>query len=271
MDTEITNLLTVDVEDWQQSTLDPSLPISERALCNTRRMLDILSACGAQGTFFIQTLVAEKYPELVGEIARGGHEIATHGHGHIPLFKLTPDAFAADLQLSLKILKSLSPHPIRGYRAPDFSIRKDTLWAWEILKDQGLRYSSSIYPIRGRRYGFPGFKEQPHEVGKGLWEIPLSTIRLAGRNWPVAGGGYFRIFPLWFTRWAIRRLNREGRPAVVYLHPYELDAREIRQFRRRIPSLLYLTQSLNRSRTEAKIRTLLREFKFRPIQETISP
>jgi polysaccharide deacetylase family protein (PEP-CTERM system associated) len=264
------NLLTVDVEEWQQSTLDYTLPISERVLYNTHHLLDILAEFSVRGTFFIQTLVAEKYPELIQRITAEGHEVASHGHSHVPLFKLTPSEFAKDLRCSLEILSSFSPCPIQGYRAPDFSIRKDTLWALDILREEGLRYSSSIYPFRGNRYGIPDIPLGPHEIVNGLIEIPLSVVRFLGQNWPVAGGGYLRVLPYWVTHWAIRRINAEGRPAVVYLHPYELDSQEMQQFRGRIPWRLYWSQSLNRHQTESKLRSLLQDFEFAPIREVIA-
>jgi len=263
------NILTIDIEDWQQSTLDYQLPISERVLANTARLLRILADFRIQATFFVQGMVAEKYPELLGKIASEGHEIASHGYSHVPLFRLTPEAFAVDLRRSLEILGSLSSHPIRGYLAPDFSIRHDTLWALGILREHGIRYSSSIYPFQGNRYGMQGIPVEAHQIVDGLIEIPLSVVRFAGRNWPVAGGGYLRVLPYWITRWAIRRINAEGRPAVVYVHPYELDSQEMRQFRGRIPWRLYWSQSLNRQQTESKLRSLLRDFEFAPIREVI--
>jgi len=263
------NILTIDVEDWAQSTLDYDLPISERVLDNTHRLLEILAEFGVHGTFFVQTLVAEKYPELIRRVATAGHEIASHGHRHIPLFELTPTEFAEDLRYSLRILGQFSPYPVQGYRAPDFSIRRDTLWALEVLREQGIRYSSSIYPFQGNRYGVPDVSPQPHEIVNGLIEIPLSVVRFAGRNWPVAGGGYLRVLPYWITRWAVGRINAEGRPAVVYLHPYELDSQEMRLFREQIPRHLYWSQSVNRHQTELKVRSLLRDFKFAPIREVI--
>ena len=262
------NILTVDVEDWQQSTLDTDLPISERALHNTNRLLDLLAEFRVQGTFFVQSLVAEKFPDLVRRIAAEGHEIASHGH--VPLFKLTAAGFAADLHRSLEILEDLTAGRVYGYRAPDFSLRQDTLWALEVLREHGLRYSSSIYPFPGRRYGIAGAPPGIHEIAEGLIEVPLSVVRLGGRNWPVAGGGYFRLLPYRLTRWAIRRINAGARPAVVYLHPYELDGNEMRQFRGRIPWRLYWSQSINRNQTEAKLRSLLRDFQFAPIREAVA-
>lgn len=264
------NILTVDIEDWQQSTLDQSLPISRWASQNAHRLLDLLAEFRVRGTFFVQTLVAEKYPDLIRRISEEGHEIASHGHGHVPLYKLSPEEFAEDLRRSLEILSDLSPHPIKGYRAPDFSIREDTMWSLDILREQGIKYSSSVFPFKGRRYGIPDAPLNPHHSADDLLEVPLSIVRIAGRNWPVAGGGYLRLLPYWITRWAIRRINSEGRHAVVYLHPYELNSQELTEFRGKIPWRLYWSQGLNRNRTESKLRSLLQEFKFAPINKVIA-
>jgi polysaccharide deacetylase family protein (PEP-CTERM system associated) len=265
----ITNILTVDVEDWPQSTLNPHLPISGRALSNTRRLLDLFQEFGVKATFFVQGRVAEKFPKLVERIAGEGHEIGTHGHNHIPLFKQKPEEFAQDLRLSLEILGPMTLQPLLGYRAPDFSLCQDTLWALEILREQGIRYSSSIFPFRGRRYGVPGNLFGSHSTPEGITEVPLSVVTFAGRAWPVAGGGYLRLYPYRLTRWAMRRIQGEGRPVVVYIHPYELDPGEIEPYRRKIPRGLYWSQAVNRKKTESKLRALLSEFKFVPVREAI--
>ncbi len=264
------NMLTVDVEDWPQSTLDPELPISPRALANTLHLLKIMTEFGVKGTFFVQGLVAEKFPELIRRIVAEGHEIASHGYKHVPLFKQARDEFAADLERSLEILSGLSPKPIWGYRAPDFSLRQDTLWALEILRGHGLRYSSSMFPFQGRRYGMPGISHHPHPILDGFMEVPLSVVKIAGRDWPVAGGGYLRLYPYFLTRWAVRRINAERRPVIVYLHPYELDPQEVKQFKGKIPRDLYWLQGLNRRRTESKLRLLFQEFQFVPIREGVN-
>ena len=264
------NMLTVDVEDWQQSTLDSTLPISGRVLASTRRLLGILAEARVKGTFFFQGMVAERYPELVEQVAAEGHEVASHGDSHTPIFHLSPTEFAQETDRSLALLRNQCSHAVIGYRAPDFSIRPDTMWALDVLIRAGIRYDSSVFPFRGIRYGIPSGLTRPYVIKDGLLEVPLATIRFAGTNWPVAGGGYFRLPPYFLTRWAIRRINAEGRPAVVYLHPYELDDREMYQFRGRIPWSLYWSQSLNRSRTEPKIRSLLRDFRFAPIREVVA-
>jgi len=265
----VLNMLTIDVEDWQQSTLDQSLPVTERAERNTERMLALLAEHRTRATFFVQGMVAELYPDLVRRIVAEGHEVGSHGHGHAPIFQLTPEEFRADLRRAAAVLRPLTGAPLLGYRAPDFSIRQDTLWAPASLAEGGFRYSSSIFPFAGSRYGIAGADRRPHTVEGGLLEVPLSVVDIAGRPWPVGGGGYLRLYPYALTRWALRRLNREQRRAVVYLHPYEIDSEEMRGFRGRIPWKLYVTQSLNRDQTERKLRALLRDFSFVPVREVI--
>ncbi len=263
------NILTVDVEDWQQSTLDQALPISERARTNTERLLDIFSRSGVHATFFVQSLVAEAYPGLITRIRDAGHEIASHGHGHVPLFKLSREEFSRDLATSLRILSRLTGGEVRGYRAPDFSLRGDTTWVWDVLAEQGMLYSSSIVPSRAARYGVPGAPLGAHRVREGLTEIPLSVVGAAGWNVPVAGGGYMRLYPYRVTRWAIRRINAAGRPAVVYLHPYELDERELDAFRGRMSPAFHWTQRVGRHRTERTLSRLFEDFAFAPIRDVI--
>jgi polysaccharide deacetylase family protein (PEP-CTERM system associated) len=262
------NALTVDVEDWPQSSLDRSWPISERALHNTRRMLALLVEEGVQATFFVQGMVAERFPELVKEIAAPGHEVATHGHSHELIFRLGRRAFAAELRYSVQMLEDLSGQRVLGHRAPDFSITKDSLWALEEIAALGLRYDSSIFPIYNPRYGIQDAQRFPH-FRNGLIEFPISTVRWAGINLPVAGGGYLRLFPYAVTRWAIRRINAQGQPAMIYLHPYELDTEELRLLGDQIPWSLRLTQGLNRGRTEAKLRALMRDFELAAVREVL--
>ncbi len=264
------NLFTVDIEDWQQSTLDQRLPISERALENSIRLLDLMDEHGVRGTFFVQSLVAEKYPGLVRRIVADGHELASHGHGHVPLFRLTPEELAADLRKSMDVLSAFSSRPVLGYRAPDFSIRGDTLWALDVVRRAGFTYSSSIYPFYGPRYGIPRALVRPYQIMEGLVEVPPSVVRFGGRSWPVAGGGYLRLLPYQLTRWAIQNINKQGLQAMVYIHPYDLNRTEIEQFRGKIPERLFLSQSLNRHKTATKLHCLMRDFAFAPIRDAVS-
>jgi polysaccharide deacetylase family protein (PEP-CTERM system associated) len=261
--------LTIDVEDWPQSTLDFSLPITERAVHNTRLLLDILRQHRVRATSFVLGLLAERFPEVVAAIAADGHEIGTHGYSHKPVFGIGPAAFADELTRSVSLLEEISGQRVVGYRAPDFSITTDSLWALDIIADQGLRYDSSIFPVRTARYGISGAPRFAYRLANGLIELPLSTVRWGGRTWPAAGGGYLRLYPYFVTRWAIRRIHVEGAPAVVYLHPYELDPTELDEIEWPVPARLRLTQGLNRRHTRAKLERLLQDFRFGPVTEVL--
>ena len=266
---KLQHALTVDVEDWPQSSLDHSLPITERSVANTRRMLDLFGDCDVKGTFFILGLLAEKFPEVVRDIAAAGHEIGSHGCSHKAVFAIGPEAFADELNRSCKLLEDITGSAVRGYRAPDFSITNESLWALDILADQGLEYDSSIMPVKMKRYGIDGYQRSIHRLPNGLIEVPLSTTNVLGRRTPVAGGGYLRLFPHRVTAHAVRQLESEGTPAIVYLHPYELDAEEVHEIRPRVPARTRLTQGLNRKRIANRLRKLFQEFDFGPLSEVI--
>ncbi len=233
-------------------------------------MLELFQEYHVQGTFFVLGLLAEKFPDVVKEIADAGHEIGTHGYSHKPVFEIGPDAFADELIRSKKLLEDISGTEVRGYRAPDFSITEDSLWALDILAEHGMSYDSSIMPVKMRRYGIDGYPRRIHRLPNGLTEVPLSTIPFAGRRWPVAGGGYLRLYPLSVTVHAINRLQSQAQPAIVYLHPYELDATEMREFRPRMPYRTRLSQGLNRRFVAQRLRRLFDDFHFAPLQEVIT-
>jgi polysaccharide deacetylase family protein (PEP-CTERM system associated) len=266
---EVKNILTVDLEDWPQSTLDRSLPITHRVVDNTRRMLALFGQYQVRATFFVLGLVAEKYPQLVADILEAGHEVGTHGFGHTPIFLQTPEEFRTDLRRSLAILRNLTTQPVRGYRAPDFSITKQSWWALDILREEGLWYDSSIFPFAGRRYGVPDAPRYVYEVVPGLQEIPLSTVVVSRHRLPTAGGGYLRLFPYAWTDLGIRHMNKEGHPAVVYLHPYEIDPDEYASLRTPVPLPLRLTQFTGRRSVEGKLRHLFSSFRFVPAREAL--
>ncbi len=261
--------LTVDVEDWPQSSLDYGLPITERAVRNTRRLLEILRQYQVKGTFFVLGRMAERFPEVVAEIAAEGHEIGSHGYSHQPVFGIGPAAFADELTRSVRLLEEISGQQVRGYRAPDFSIRADSLWALDIIAEHGLRYDSSIFPVHTSRYGIGDAPQGSYRLDNGLIELPLTTLNWAGRRWPVAGGGYLRLLPYAVTRWAIRRIAAEGRPAVVYLHPYEIDAQELDEIEWKVPARTRLTQGLNRRFIPGRLARLLQEFRFGPVCDVL--
>ncbi|MBX3438096.1 MAG: DUF3473 domain-containing protein [Planctomycetaceae bacterium] len=263
--------LTVDVEDWPQSTLDHALPVTERAVVNTRRMLELFARCNVRGTFFVLGRLARKFPHIVREIDDAGHEVASHGYSHKPVFKIGPQTFADELEHSVKLLEDITGRPVHGYRAPDFSITSESLWALDILGEYGLTYDSSVMPVPMRRYGIDGFPRHIHRLDNGLIEVPLSTISFAFRRWPVAGGGYLRLYPYRVTAHAIRRLQSEGLPAVVYLHPYELDPAEIREVSFPVAARTRVTQGLGRRHIESRLSRLFTEFRFGPLSEVIEP
>ncbi|MBX3441628.1 MAG: DUF3473 domain-containing protein [Planctomyces sp.] len=265
----IRHAISVDVEDWPQSTLDHDLPITERSVVNTRRLLELFAEHQVRGTFFILGRLAERFPEVVREIAGAGHEIGSHGQSHKAVFHIGPDAFRDELDRSVGLLEDIAGQAVRGYRAPDFSITEESLWALDILAERGLRYDSSIMPVKMRRYGIDDAPRAIHQLPNGLWEVPMSCVPFGGRRWPVAGGGYFRLFPYALTRAAIRRLESERLPAIVYLHPYEVDPAELRELRLPIPFRTRLTQGLNRRHVAPRLRRMFQEFRFGAIADVL--
>jgi polysaccharide deacetylase family protein (PEP-CTERM system associated) len=281
----VINAMTVDVEDYfHVSAFDGILPrgqwdsLESRVVRNTERLLELFGESRVTATFFVLGWVAERHPELVRDILAGGHELGTHGYAHHLVYRQTPAEFAADLEASLAALQRAAggADGVLGYRAPAFSLTDETRWALRIVRDHGLRYDSSILPVAprqaalrgGKRYGMSGASRFAMRVPEGLWEFPLSTVRLGGRNLPVVGGGWFRILPLWLTRRAIRRINAEGQPAVLYLHPWEMDPEEPPVAG--APRLARFRHRVNVGRTEGRLRTLLREGPFGPLREVFA-
>jgi len=259
------NILSFDVEDWQQSTLDLTLPITRRVLDNTARILDLCAAAGARGTFFVLGLVAREYPALVRRIAAAGHEVALHGMAHAPVHAMNPGTFRADLRASRDLVEQAAGTRVSGYRAPDFSISRESFWALQVLAEEGFRYDSSLFPFSGTRYGIAESFRLPYRVlcpAGELVEFPLATASLFGRRVPAAGGGYFRTFPYFWHRNAVRRLNRDGSPAMTYFHPYEIDPDEIRRSPHSIPLRLRLSQGIGRAGVERRLGRLLRDFRW---------
>ena len=225
----MTNVLTVDVEEYYHG-MEFALALGERrrelpsrVVPETRRLLDLLDAHEARGTFFTLGQVAQREPRLVREIVARGHELASHGWDHSLAYEQGPAAFRIDVRRAKHALEQASGHAVRGYRAPNYSIRPDTPWAFSILADEGYAYDSSVNPIAHDRYGFPDAPRFPYPLESGLHEIPVGTARFAGVNLPV-GGGFFRLFPIALLRAAIARVNRVDANALVFfMHPWELD------------------------------------------------
>jgi polysaccharide deacetylase family protein (PEP-CTERM system associated) len=238
-DDRIVNAMSIDVEDYfHVSVFDGLVPrtawdqMESRVCRNTDRLLDVFAEHGVRSTFFVLGWVAERYPALVRRISEAGHEIASHGYAHRLIYDQTRQAFREDIWRAKRLLEDASGTAVAGYRAPSYSITPKSLWALDALLDEGYRYDSSIFPIRHDRYGIPVSARAPYSIerdGGTLVEVPASATRLGPLNLPVAGGGYFRILPYWWTRWGIDRVNRiERRPAVFYLHPWEIDPEQPR-------------------------------------------
>ena len=269
----ISNALTIDLEDWAQSVLGPQTPITTRVLRNTDRMLNLLARYGVRATFFALGKVCERFPSLLPQIASAGHEIGTHGYGHELLYTMTPDRFRADLERSIDIVASQIGRKPTGYRAPAFSVTRSSMWAGPIMAELGIKYSSSIFPIARKRYGIPDAERFPHRWENcDLIEFPLTTVRRFGRNFPVAGGGYFRLLPHPVLARAIREVNGQSQPVVVYIHPYELDVNELAELRRQGWSIrwkTYINQSLFRGRIRGRLAALFQEFRFTTMAEVL--
>lgn len=272
------NALTIDVEEYfhpnaMDGTVSPESwgTLPHRVEGNTRRLLDLLAEHGVRATFFVLGWVAERWPHLVDEIARHGHEIGCHGYAHRLVYDLGPQRFREDVARAKALLEQRLGKAIAGFRAASYSVIASTPWALDVLIEAGFRYDSSIFPIRHDIYGIPGFSRFPVRLRRPageIVEVPASTVRWLGRNWPVAGGGYFRLLPYQVTSRALRRINRQdGAAALVYLHPWELDVDQPQ-----LPAGLFTRwrQYTNLHRTEPRVRRLLREFRFAPICEAIS-
>lgn len=232
------NAFTIDVEDYYQVHAFAGAVarkdwdgLPSRVEGNTAAFLDLLAGRGAKGTFFVLGWVAERHPELIRRIVAEGHELASHGWDHTHVHRQSRAEFKADVRRTKQLLDDLAGAPISGYRAASFSINEDTPWAHEVLAEEGHRYSSSVYPIRHDHYGTASAPRFPYlpRGGDGVVEVPITTVRLFGRNLPCGGGGYFRLLPYAASRWLMRQVNRaDRRPCIYYCHPWEIDAEQPR-------------------------------------------
>ena len=266
----ILNAMTVDVEDYfQVSAFDDHVPRSQwpqlesRVVRNTDTLLRMFEEAGISATFFVLGWVAEQFPALVRRISAAGHEVASHGHAHRLVYSMTAAEFREDLRRARGALESACGSRVLGYRAPSYSITRRSLWALDVLIEEGYVYDASIYPIHHDRYGIADWPRHIHRIdrpGGTIWEVPGSTTRWAATNFPMGGGGYFRLLPYTWTRRGIARLNTlERQPAVFYLHPWEIDPD---QPRLRVGGLSRLRHYRNLEKTEARLRRLLGEFRF---------
>lgn len=264
----VVNAMTVDVEDYFQVAAFencirredwPRWPV--RVEANTRRVLELFERHHVRATFFVLGWVAERFPGLVREIAAAGHEIASHGFGHERLVNLSRAEFRAGVVRTRQLLEDISGNPVTGYRAPSWSIGPGTLWAYAELRAAGYRYSSSIVPIRHDLYGMPDAPRFAFTTDSGLLEIPVTTARAWGRNWPCGGGGYFRLLPYALFKRGLRRVNRrEHSSGVFYFHPWEVDPGQPR-----VPGVTFrnrVRHYLNLKRTAPRLEKLMRDFRF---------
>jgi len=267
------NALTVDVENWYDaSLLSPYVPAGYRdgrVAASTREVMDLIEGYGVRATFFILGKVAEEHPGLVKEIAARGHEVASHGWGHQLACRQTWEEFEEDLRRSLEILERLSGAKVKGYRAPSWSAGAETPWFFDVLIRNGLEYDSSLFPVKTPLFGSPDNPRRPHPVEReagGLVEFPASAVRIGAKTVPVGGGAALRLFPLAFTRWGLGKINWEGMPAIVYLHPWEID---IGIPFPPMPVKTRLLHSRGIKGMRRKLRRLLERFPFQPLESLI--
>ena len=265
---------TVDVEDWYQSCIDFDAPITERVVRNVERVLSVLDDCGVKGTFFVQGKVAEAFPRLVRDLAAEGHEIQSHGYSHRPLFAMNRRELRDELERARETVEDASGLPVNAFRAQDFSIVSDNLWALDVLAEVGFQIDSSIFPMRMRRYGIAGCELGPHRLtldsGETILEVPVAVWATGRWRVPVAGGGYFRLLPQRVLDRALSGIVDSGRPPVVYTHPYEFNAAELDEYRSVVPRRLRLAQNFGRRSLVDRVRRLLTGLPFGRFDETLA-
>ncbi len=273
------NALTVDVEDYYHvSAFEQSVDrdcwdqYASRVVGNTQRLLELFARHKVHATFFVLGWVAEREPSLVREIHAAGHEIGSHGYWHRLIYRQSPDEFRTDLRRARAALEDAAGAPVVAYRAPSFSITRQSQWALEILAEEGFQIDSSIFPIHHDRYGIPGANPRIHQIhtpAGSLWEFPPSVVRFPGMTLPIGGGGYLRLYPFWVTCRGLQRINhRQQTPFLVYLHPWEIDPDQPRMA---VASRLSrFRHYVNLGRTESKLDALLSRFQFGPLGEAIA-
>ncbi|MET0248170.1 MAG: XrtA system polysaccharide deacetylase [Sphingobium sp.] len=261
------NALSVDIEDWfQVGAFERTIKradwdsLAHRVERNSDAVLALFAREGVSATFFTLGWVAERYPALMRRIVEQGHELASHGYDHARVFTMTPNQFRADLRKARALLEDASGQAITGYRAPSFSIDARTPWAHQILAEEGYAYSSSVAPIRHDHYGWPDsprFAWRPVARAP-LVELPVTTAKAAGRTLAAGGGGFFRLLPYAFSRWAVGQVNNGGQSAIIYFHPWEIDPDQPRV--ENAPIRSKLRHYTNLSKMEGKLQRLIRDF-----------
>ena len=266
----IKNALTVDVEDYfQVSAFADAIKQKDwdnhplRVVDNTRRLLDLFDEYEIKITFFILGWVADRERELVMEIANRGHEVACHGYSHQLVYNQSPDVFREETLRSKNLLEDIIQQPVRGYRAASYSITEKSKWALDILAESGFVYDSSIFPVRHDRYGMPNTPEHPYKLttdaGNSIIEFPLSTAKIFKYRLPVAGGGYFRLYPYWLSKAGLKQINRQQKPFIFYLHPWEVDPDQPRISASWFSRFRHYN---NLDKCEDRLRRLMKDFQF---------
>lgn len=281
------NILSFDLEDWYQLVhhrITGNLPPARTSVVHQMHVVtNILATAQTKATFFVLGTVAEQFPAIIRDLAAAGHEIACHGYDHRRVDQISRSAFCEDTRKAKDIIEQIVQMAIHGYRAAEFSIQRNNLWALEVLAELGFKYDSSIFPIRHRRYGISSFDPLPRRYSLPnrlqIVEIPLATVRIAGIRLPIAGGGYFRFFPLWFLRRSFSALDRKQVSAMTYFHPYEFDPSRLNAFET-LPSpnvkarlcgwRLNIRSNIGRAGSPTKLSTLLHQFSFTTCQEYLS-
>jgi len=273
----IRNALTIDVEDYfQVAALAEAVDRKDwssmeyRVEKNTDRLLQLLEEKDLRATFFTLGWVAERSPDLVRRITKAGHEIASHGYSHQLVYNQTPDVFREETRKSKSILEDITGEPIKGYRAASYSITAQSRWALDILVEEGFKWDSSIFPVHHDRYGMPGTPHEPYWLktpnGGTLLEFPLSTCPVGIYRVPIAGGGYFRLYPYWLSRWGLGRINRAGAPFIFYLHPWEIDPD---QPRLNVSAFSRFRHYNNLDKCMGRLENLLGDFRFGSVSDVL--
>ncbi|HET8651928.1 MAG TPA: polysaccharide deacetylase family protein [Gaiellaceae bacterium] len=264
----------MDVEDWYQSCVDFDAPISARVVTNTERVLALLDDVRVKATFFVQGRVAETFPTLVHTLIAEGHEVQAHGYSHRPLYEMDRFGLRQELERARQTVEDAAGLPVTAFRAQDFSILGENLWALETLCEVGFEIDSSIFPVQTRRYGIRGWELAPHEIalpgGRRILEVPVAVWRHGKWRVPVAGGGYFRVLPRQVIVRAVRSVVEDGRPPVIYCHPYEFNPDELGTYRGSVPRRLRLAQGLGRTTFGVRVRALLESLRFGRFDEVLA-
>ncbi|VAW54759.1 FIG004655: Polysaccharide deacetylase [hydrothermal vent metagenome] len=274
----IQNVMTVDVEDYfQVSAFAESIKPDEwdkqplRVENNTLKLLELFDEYNIKATFFVLGWVAERQKKLVAEIAARGHEVACHGYSHQLVYNQTPEIFKQETVLAKNILEDIIQQPVKGYRAASYSITEKSLWALDILAESGFIYDSSIFPVRHDRYGMPDTPKHPYKLktpaGHSIIEFPLSTAKVLNYRLPVAGGGYFRLYPYWLSKAGLAQINRQKNPFIFYLHPWEVDPQQPRISASWFSRFRHYN---NLDKCESRLRRLMMDFQFTTSLDVLS-